>query len=135
MAGTFVDRDLFRSKAFFSLTGVAPQVLINFLGKRKFSKHKIKKQKKYICGNSDSIQFTYIEARELGITQPRFTRAIDDLLAKGFISVAHPGGMGEKDKATYSIVDKWIMWRKELVFETRKRESVQRGFCKYKKET
>ena len=130
-SGTFVERELFQSKSFISLSGAAPQVLINFLGKRKFQKYKVNKQKKYVCDNGNSIHFTYVEAQEkLGITQPRFTRAIDDLLAKGFISVVKQGGAGEKDKSVYSLVEKWLLWTPGIVFEIRKRDIVKRGFCK-----
>ena len=133
-SGTFVERELYQSKAFISLSGAAPQVLINFLGKRKFQKHKIKNQKKYVCGNGDSIHFTYIEAQKsLGITQPRFTRAIDELLAKGFISVVKPGGSGENDKAIYAMVEKWLLWKPGEVIEKRQKYLASKGFCKPKR--
>jgi hypothetical protein len=131
--GTFVERDLFQSKPFISLSGVAPQVLINFLGKRIFVSIKKRGRKtERQCINCDSLKFPYVEAKRLGISQTRFTRAIDDLLAKGFISVVHKGGTGEGDLSRYAISDKWQLWQKGRVIETRLRETVTRGFCRKK---
>jgi hypothetical protein len=129
--GTFVKRELFESKAFLSLSGIAPQVLIIFLGKRWFEKVGRKGKEKWICNNCDDLIFTYIEAeKKYGITKSRFSRAIKDLLEKGFISMKHKGGGYQKDKSVYAISDNWRLWEPGIVFEKRVKESVQRGFCK-----
>ena len=133
--GTYVERNLFESKAFLALKGVAPQVLILFLGKRWFNKTGRKGKEKRYCVNCDSLIFTYIEAKEkYQITKSRFSRAIDDLLEKGFITIKHKGGGYQQDKSVYALSDQWRFWRPGTVFEERKRESVQRGFCKPNKE-
>ena len=75
----------------------------------------------------------YIEAeKEYGITKSRFSRAIGELLAKGFISIAHRGGGYKQDKSIYALSDKWMLWQPGTVFETREKVKVQRGFCKPK---
>jgi hypothetical protein len=133
--GAFVERELYESKAFLVLKGVTPQVLILFLGKRWFEKVGRKGKEKRFCTNCSELVFTYIEAeKEHGITKSRFSRAIDDLLAKGFITIEHKGGGYQKDKSVYALSDQWRFWRPGTVFEERKRESVQRGFCKPNKE-
>jgi hypothetical protein len=133
--GTWVERELFESKAFIALGGVAPQVLILFLGKRQMRNAKIGKKKKWTCQNCNSISFTYVEAEQQhGITKSRFSRALGELLAKGFIDVVHKGGGYQQDKSIYALSDNWLRWRPGTVFEKRKKESVQRGFCKPKKE-
>jgi hypothetical protein len=131
--GTWVERDLFESKAYLSLKGFAPQLLILFLAKRQFQKHGRKGKEKRICVNHDSILFTFIEAKEkYGITKSRFSRAIDELLAKGFITIVHHGGGFKQDKSIYALSDKWMLWQPGTVFETRKKVKVQRGFCQPK---
>ena len=131
--GTWVERDLSKSKAFISLKGLAPQVLVLFLGKRHMKLIKHGKREEWICTNCDDLNFTYIEAeKEYGITKSRFRRAIGELLAKGFISIAHRGGGYKQDKSIYALSNNWMMWQPGTVFETRKKVKVQRGFCKPK---
>lgn len=133
--GTFIERELFESRAFLTLTGVAPQVLIIFLGKRWFEKVGRKGKEKRFCTNCSELVFTYIEAEnKYGITKSRFSRAIKDLLKKGFITIKHAGGAYQKDKTIYALSDQWRYWEPGIVFEERKKEIVQRGFCKPKRE-
>jgi hypothetical protein len=129
--GTFVERELFESKAFLALKGAAPQVLVLFLGKRWFEKIGRKGKEKRVCTNCSELVFTYIEAeKKYKVTKSRFSRAIDDLLAKGFISVEHKGGGYQKDKSVYALSDQWRIWEPGEVIEKRKKENVQRGYCK-----
>ena len=126
-----VDRVMFESKAFMALTGIAPQLWITVLGKRRFFQFGRKGKKKWSCTNRDDINITYIEYfNKFGITQPRLTRAIEQLLAKGFITIIHPGGGHRHDKAIYGLSDKYLTWKPGMVIEKREKESVQRGFCK-----
>ncbi|MBW2132007.1 MAG: hypothetical protein JRG88_05650 [Deltaproteobacteria bacterium] len=136
-SGTWVERDLFRSKAFFALSGAAAQILINFLGKRIIKNISgKKKQNEKVCTNCDELTFTYIEAQKnFGITKARFTRAIDELLAKGFVTINHHGGTYRHDKTVYGLVDRWRLWTPGKVFEKRPKESVQRGYCNPKRRT
>jgi hypothetical protein len=131
--GTWIERDLYLSKAYFHLRGVASQVLTIFLSKRKFITHGSPGKEKRVCTNCDSIAFSYVEAKKkYGITQPRFTRAIDDLLEKGFITIKHQGGACQKDKTIYGLVDNWRLWIPGAVVERRVIENVKRGFQKAK---
>lgn len=136
--GTWVERDMFKSKAFWALKGSAPQLLIMFLGKRWRDKSPDKKGVKEIkWTNLNSLTVTYKELaslwtdpvtqRKTGITQPRVTRAIDQLLAKGFLEVVNPGGAYQQDKAVYALVDKWRWWSPGTVFSRRKFD-VHRGY-------
>ena len=126
--GTWVERDLFESKAFLSLRGFAPQLLILLLGKRQFKMVGNKGKKRWCCTNCQSLTITYIELRkQYGITVPRVTRAIDDLLAKGFVEIYHQGGRIRQDRNIYSLSDKWTLWVPGMVFSRRKRD-VKRGY-------
>lgn len=130
--GTWIEREMFESKAYLSLTGFAPQLLVLFLSKRQFAKHGRKGKVKRTLINHNNITMTYIELeKKYGITQPRATRAIDQLLEKGFIYVVNPGGGYLQDKATYGLSDNWLLWQNGTVFN--KREKKSRGFCERKK--
>lgn len=129
--------DLINSKAFNSLTGYAPQLVIHVLKKRKFENHKSNSKQKrndhWICVNSDSLNLTYIEfANSFNVSQKRMSKAIDQLLARGFIKIIHQGGGFRKDKSIYALSDNWMLWHKGVVFESRNKETIQRGFCKPK---
>jgi hypothetical protein len=137
--GAYVEASLLESKAYLSLNGLAPQVLMLFMLKRQFkrvSADKRGKSGKKICVNLDCLSLTYIEAeKKHGITQPRFTRAIDELLEKGFLTKTHPGGGYQKDKARYGLSDKYRMWQPGSVIENRKKDLLQRGFRKPKRQS
>ena len=133
--GTWLQQDVMESQAYNALKGWASQLLTHFLRKRWFDNMKVGKKEKKVCTNCDSIPFTQIEAnRKYGITQPRFNRAIDQLLAKGFISIKHQGGACQGDKSIYALVDIWQLWRPGAVFEVREQDPVERGFRKPKKQ-
>ena len=98
----------------------------------------MKRQKgkdKTVVVNKDSISFSYIEAKKkYVISQPRFTRGIDELLAKGFITRKHNGGGRKQDKAIYGLSDKYMLWNPGTVFEEREKDLTERGFRKPKKQ-
>lgn len=133
--GTWVEREMLESKAYLALRGFAPQLLILFLAKRQFIRQGKPGKEKRICINTDSICFTYLEAKKkYGISKPRFTRAIEDLMAKGFIKIVHQGGAYKQDKSIYSLSEQWCIWHEGVVFETRNRAIVKRGYCTPKKQ-
>ncbi len=132
--GTWIEKEMFESKAFLSLKGFAPQLLIHILGKRQFETQGRKGKQKRVCINCDNINITYAEFKnKYGITQPRLTRAKDELLEKGFLSTVHPGGMYRQDKGIYSLSTNWVIWQPGMVFESREKESIDRGFCRTNK--
>lgn len=133
--GTFITREIYESPAYNALGGFAPQLLIHILGKRQFETHGRKGKQKRVCVNCDKLNITYMEFKNgYGISQPRMTRAIDQLLEKGFITIVYPGGTFRQDKAVFALPDNWVIWQPGTVFETRNREGVKRGFCKPKKQ-
>lgn len=133
--GTWIEREMFESKAFLSLTGFAPQLLILILAKRQFITLGRRGWQKKVCTNCDKINITYTEFKnKYRITQPRMTRAKKDLLAKGFITTVYRGGTYRQDKGVYALSDNWVIWAPGMVFEKWEKESVERGFCKSKKQ-
>jgi hypothetical protein len=126
--------EIYESKAFWHLGGTAAQVLIIIMSKRRMERVAGKKTKKktWVCINPDELCFTYVEALEkFGINKVRFTRAIDALLAKGFIRQTHQGGAYKRDKSTYALSEAYVMWKPDTVIEKRAAsDTVSRGYCK-----
>ena len=132
--GTWIEREMFESKAYINLNGFAPQLLTLFLAKRQFEYVGRKGKEKRVCVNCDQLAFTYIEAeKKYGVSKPRFSRALSELLAKGFITLAYHGGTYKQDKSLYGLSDRYMLWQPGTVFETRKKRKVTRGYCKPKK--
>jgi len=118
--GTFLLSKMFLSPAFLSLglRGSSPvvsncsaQVLILLLGKRTFGYRKKHGKKVLERSDDNKLDLTYKELDSRGISQQRATRSIDELLAKGFIEIVNPGGLFEKDKALYGLVEDYRGWR------------------------
>ncbi len=127
-------RELFKSRAWVSLSGKSTQVFMLFLTKRKMATIKPKGQKKVICENCSILEFTYLEANRYGITRGQFTRAIDQLIEHGFLSVTETGGACKGDKSLYALIYNWRKYGKSSFEPGRAREPdpVQRGYRKPK---
>jgi len=112
----FWERDLFKSRAWLDLGGVAPQVygLVRLrVQVRKVKNDRQQKRTPYEMVNNGQIVFSYAEAkRDFGITSPRFRRALEELVEKGFLDVAHAGGGTEGDATLYAISDRWRSYDK-----------------------
>ena len=130
-SGTFIKAEMIKSSAFIALAGCAPQLLNIFMLKRNFERFPAKKgRNNLVCINCQELTFTYIEAEKAyGITKSRFSRGIDELLAKGFISIVRPGGAYQQDKTVFALSDRWKRWMPGTVFEERPKVNVERGFC------
>ena len=104
-----IDAGLVSSKAFLNLTGIAPQVYLLFLKRRRMVKRGRSGKEKWVVENDGEIVFPYAEAEDkFGISRPRFQRAIDQLVEHGFIDIAHPGGGMMKDVSKYAISTRWM---------------------------
>jgi hypothetical protein len=144
--GTFVETSVFLSPAFLSLgtPGTAPQVatcscqmLMLLLGKRAFGRRKDHKGVNTFERTDDNkFNLTYAELKARGISNTRATRGFSELLAKGFIEIAHQGGAYDKDKSQYSLTetDDYLRWRiGHKPIRERSPDIVNRGFQKKKK--
>ena len=101
-----IETELIRSKAFNTLTGKAPQVLLLFHTRRIMEQTKGKKSRWFIKNNG-KITFTYSEAlKKYGFTDGTFKRAIYQLTEKGFIRINSVGGLFNTSN-TYTLLDNW----------------------------
>ena len=102
------------------------------LGKRQFAWVKDKKgEKNRVQKDENEFTLTYKELESRGIKQGAATRGIDELLAKGFISILDPGGSYEKHKAKYALETTYLQWNpdhKQVFYE--RDPDVHRGYQK-----
>ena len=104
-----LEQKMIKAKAWLSLNGVAKDVYLIFRTKCQVVKSRGKPGRHGpVILNNGEIIFTYEEAKVMyGISHSRFNRAIDDLVAKGFIDIGQTG-MGLHKMATgYAISERW----------------------------
>ena len=106
-------------------------MLIALLNARKTANLKDKKSKKTkpVFINENSLEMPYVTLKKnWGLNQQAVSRAVDELLAKGFIEIVHQGGLGEHDKARYALIEDYQRWKPKMIpFRTRSRD-VRRGY-------
>lgn len=122
-----VGKDILKSRAWLELPpGIAPQVYLLFLCKRRMEK--TSRRGKSVCTNRNELVFPYRAAEKLGITSPRFQRAIDALIEHGFLDIAVPGNGTARECTKYGLSDRWRNYGKPT-FEHRERGRTKKGFC------
>jgi hypothetical protein len=99
-------RQLFKSKAFISLTGKSTQVYCILVTKRVLRGIPIGKRKDWVITNNGEIQFTYDEAEEFGISRDKFRHGIDQLAERGFINVI------SERPLKFEFIDNWEKYGK-----------------------
>lgn len=122
----WIERELCISKAFLSLTGKSPSVLLLFFCRRQWEKSGRKATWNQI--NNGEILFPYAEAKKkFGISKSTFARTLDQLIKYGFIDIAHLGGGLVGDCTKYSISNRWkVFGTDEFVIKYRPKD--KRGF-------
>jgi len=130
--GIYIVPELIDSKAYMELSGTAAKVLIWFLRRRQVSKVGRKGKQKWSIINNGKIVFSYAEAEnKYGLTRPRFARAINDLIEKGFIDIAHHGGGMMGDCTLYAISERWRYYgTDQFISQSRPKDTRGLGFNK-----
>lgn len=111
----FPTKQLFYSKAFFSLSKWGHIVLMHFYTKRQMTRIKghRKKSKKdeWVIANNGEIVYPYSVAEQNGIGRREFRKALDELISTGFLEIAHAGSGGVKgDTHKFRLVDRWMAY-------------------------
>ena len=108
-----LDKMMIKFPVWLSLSGTAVKVYCLFRCKCQIEKKdkRFNKRSKTLIErilNNGEIEFCYIEARDkYGITASRFSRAIDELIRKGFLYIEQVGGGVHKLKTLYGIDERW----------------------------
>lgn len=97
-----IEWEMLESEAFKKLSATAIRVLLRFLQKRTWIKHR-----KEIVYNNGGLVFTYAEAKALGISTSQFHAMLKRLMELGFIDIEHQGGIHKNDYSRYAICDRW----------------------------
>jgi hypothetical protein len=129
-AGVWLPHKLESSEAFLSLTGKAPHVLLLLMRRRKVSRVG---RGDWVITNNGELEFTYKEALDrYGITDGQFRRAIDQLVARGFIDVTETGGAYRRHKSKFALIENWGDYGTEdfKPGKARKPDPVKRGYRK-----
>jgi len=103
------EKELLRSSAFRSLNKWSMLVYFDFLRKRQMEPVKrAKRSDDWIIKNNGEIVYPYSEAERKGVGRREFRNAIDELMEKGFLDIAHQGSGGRSgDMTRYSLDDRW----------------------------
>jgi hypothetical protein len=113
----WIPKSLLLSPAYLSLSATAMKVFAILCTKRQvanMNEGKKGKRKRWVCTNNGQLIFTYKEAREVyGFHYSVFSRAIDELIAKGFLRITRLGGKTwegntpEDLPTLYELDDRW----------------------------
>jgi len=109
-----LERKMVYSKAYQDLNAPTLKILSYALLQLKWVNVSRQKEKpKFIVENKDKIELLYTT-----FTKPPFcmcrqtiTRAIDSLLAHGFVKVVEQGGMCKGHKTIFGYADEWVEWK------------------------
>src|SRR5208282_4525438 len=136
--GTYLEGPLITSKAWLSMRSPSSFIVYCIISSQVIklrAKHKAKnKKQQYTCPNERDLKLTYGQAQEIyGISQTKFTRAIDELIEHGFLDVVTPGNASTKTPTIYGISGRWKLYGTER-FRAEPRERIKRGFCRTRKQ-
>jgi hypothetical protein len=107
-ATVVLEREMFQSKAYRTLTKTAILILGDFMLKRQMVEEKHKNRSStWRIENNGRIIYTYREAKKMGISESSFQRAIDQLIAHGFLSVEQTGAGVERAATLYALDERW----------------------------
>ena len=84
-------------------------VYFDFLRKRQMEPVKrAKRSDEWVIKNNGEIVYPYSEAEHKGIGRREFRNAIDELMEKGFLDIAHQGSGGRSgDMTRYFLDNRW----------------------------
>lgn len=131
--GFYWKRELYQSLAFLDLHKNAMLMLVALMDVRKReypsqARDKKGRKRKPEFINLDRLEMPYTTLQKVyGMHQAGITRAVDKLLANGFVKISHYGGLGKHDTARYALVNDYLKWAPGTVFRKRTRD-VKMGY-------
>ena len=136
--GFYVFDELIRSDAFRGLTGTEKEILLFVLSRRKYQKHTKKTPRNAwepLNGNNLTIPHVAIvdffgKGNEPPPAASTIAKAINALMAHGFIEAISIGGNGKGDMTVYRLAHDWRVWRKgDPPVYTKAGMARAKGFC------
>lgn len=105
--------------------------MLRFYQKRQIPKRRKEQTKRSSAEilNNGKIVFTYAEAENLDISTSAFTRALDGLLARGFIDITYSGEGMYRSVSLYAISTRWQQFGTDtFVHKERRKRGRKVGF-------
>jgi DNA-binding MarR family transcriptional regulator len=135
-----LSKKMLRSKAFVGLTGAAKQILLELYMRVKLDSYKPSKRRKrdtrFYAGNNGKLVLSYKSIHgQFGYSTATISRAIDQLTARGFISIVELGCGVKRQSHKIALIKNWQDYGVES-FKAGKGKSdrpVNRGFRKKKR--
>ena len=112
--GTFIDREIYLSYAWASLSKNGHKAFMAFYDARIFPKSNGKKgdrSRGRVCVNKDDLGVTHGNFERFGIPRGKVSAAISECMAKGFIELKRSGGRSRGDRNIYALSEKWRYWK------------------------
>lgn len=109
---TPLSKEMVYSQAFQSLKLSERKVLDFAMLERRMEKTTVRKQKKkrYTTSNEILIPYRQLNADPFNMNNSTITRAIDKLLAIGFLTITEQGGSKQGHATKYKFIEKWRTW-------------------------
>ena len=136
--GTYIVDELFQSDAFRTLTGTEKEICLFVFTRRKYLKHTKKTPRNtWEPQNANNMTLPHVaiidffskgnEPPPVGST---ITRAINTLMARGFLEALSVGGKGKGNMTVYRLAHDWRVWHKgDPPVYTKAGMSRVKGFC------
>jgi len=108
-----LSKKMLRSKAFVELTGAAKQILLELrmrlkLDNYKPGKYSRRKNQQFFAGNNGKLVFRYSDIHKMfGYSTATISKAIDRLVANGFIEIAELGCGVKRQSHKIALIKNW----------------------------
>lgn len=106
-------KEMVYSQALQALTLSERKVLDFAMLERRMAKvsQKKSKKKRYTTSNEILIPYSQLNGEPFNMNNSTITRAIDKLLALGFLTITEQGGSRQGHSTKYRFIDKWKTWQ------------------------
>lgn len=106
-------KEMVYSQALQALTLSERKVLDFAMLERRMEKvsQKKSKKKRYTASNEILIPYRQLNSEPFNMNNSTITRAIDKLLALGFLSISEQGGSKQGHATKYRFIEKWKTWK------------------------
>lgn len=105
-----LEKEMHKSPAFRSLTRSGLMILLEFRNLCIIKSKSVNKVNVRYIENNGKLRLTFEEAEMLGYSTATFARALQELMDRGFLSIAHQGSGLHRDPNLYNLDDRWKKW-------------------------
>jgi DNA-binding MarR family transcriptional regulator len=104
----YINKRLIRSKPFIKLTGAAKQILLELYMRLKVNSLGKRNNKRFFAENNGELTLSYKSIHgQFGYSTATISKAIDQLAAKGFISIVELGCGVKRQSHKIALINNW----------------------------